>query len=237
MNTMWWLHYLLHLASRDLANYKIWIVGYSRGGAVVDLAAKAINEHIGDYSMAPDDFYAYTFGASRASVEETKYTNIHDVKDGNDLLLGYVFPEVWGFYNTGTYEEIHPADLGITTSVIDITDLADSSRAINLLSSNDGLTVEVGTMNGKDFMDSWIEFVTANGLTREYFDSAVKPPLSALMQAYQLRTIDKQSEFLDFIKDTNRGMLGMVAANAFADLMTGGYGETMEEALANFPPY
>ena len=200
--------------------------------------AKNINANIENYKMAPDDFYVYTFGAPRAStVETTGYSNIHDVKDGNDLLLGYVFPELWGFYNTGVYEEIHPADLEIDTSVVDISDLAESSRAMNRLSSNDGLTKKVGMMNGRDFMDAWIQFITENGFTREYFDSTVKEPLSAVMKAYQLRTIDKQSEFTDFIKDADKGLAGMVAANAFIDLMTGGYGTTMEEALDNFPPY
>ena len=221
-----------YLASRDLANYKIWMVGYSRGGAVVDLVAKAINEHIGDYSMAPDDFYAYTFGAPRASTEETKYTNIHDVKDGNDLLLGYVFPELWGFYNTGTYEEIHPADLEIPTSVINIADLANPTTAANILSDNKGLTEQVGTMNGRKFMDDWTQFVVENGLTREYFDSEVKDPLSAIMKLYQMRTLDKQSEFTNFISDTSKGLAGMVAGNAFYDLLANYAGD-----LASFPAY
>lgn len=76
-----------------------------------------------------------------------------------------------------------------------------------------------------------------NGLTREYFDVEVKPPLAALMKVYQSRTLDKQSEVLDFIKNTNDGLAGKVAGNAFIDLMTGGYGSSMEEALANFLPY
>ncbi len=221
-----------YLTSRDLVNYKIWMVGYSRGGAVVDLAAKAINEHIGDYSMAPDDFYAYTFGAPRASTEETKYTNIHDVKDGNDLLLGYVFPELWGFYNTGTYEEIHPADLEIPTSVINIADLVNPTTAANILSDNKGLTEQVGTMNGRKFMDDWTQFVVENGLTREYFDSEVKDPLSAIMKLYQMRTLDKQSEFTNFISDTSNGLAGMVAGNAFYDLLANYAGD-----LASFPAY
>ncbi|MBQ3263946.1 hypothetical protein IJH06_02450 [Candidatus Saccharibacteria bacterium] len=226
-----------YISEHDFSSYKVWVVGYSRGGAVVDLFAKKINTNLSDYSMTPEDFYVYTFGAPRASVTETKYSNIHDVKDGNDLLLGYVFPEVWGFYNTGIYEEIHPADLNITTMVVDISELADSSSALNLLSSNDGVVEKIGAMNGQDFMDAWTEFITSAGLTREYFDTEVKAPLSALMKAYQLRTLDNQSEFLNFIKDTDTGMAGMVAGNAFMDLLTGGYGSSMEEALANFPPY
>ncbi|MBQ6320811.1 hypothetical protein IJI17_01125 [Candidatus Saccharibacteria bacterium] len=226
-----------YISSHNFSNYKVWVVGYSRGGAVVDLFAKKVNENIDSYDISPEDFYVYTFGAPRASVVETQYSNIHDVKDGNDLLLGYVFPEIWGFYNTGVYEEIHPADLEITTSMVDISDLADSSRAMNLLSTNDGVTKTVSAMNGKDFMDAWTQFITDNGLTREYFDTEVKPPLSALMKVYQSRTLDAQGEVLDFIQDTESGMAGKIAGNAFMDLLTGGYGNDMAEALANFPPY
>ena len=226
-----------YISDHNFTNYKVWAVGYSRGGAVIDLFGKTINSNIANYDMAPDDFYVYTFGAPRASTVATDYTNIHDVKDGNDLLLGYVFPELWGFYNTGTYEEIHPADLNITTSVVNIADLADPARAINILSDNDGLTEDVASVNGRDYMDDWLEFVNNNGLTREYFDSEVKAPLSAIMKAYQMRTLDHQSELTDFIKDTDQGLAGMVAGNALMDLMTGGYGTDIESSLANFPVY
>ena len=221
-----------YINTNDLSNYKIWMVGYSRGGAVIDLTAKKINENLSDYSMLPDDFYVYTFGAPRASITEPDYTNIHDVKDGNDLLLGYVFPELWGFYNTGTYEEIHEADLEIPTKVVNISDLANPATAFNILSNNEGLTEQVGTMNGRDFMDAWMQFVTDNGLTREYFDTQVKAPLSAIMKLYQIRTLDKQSEFTGFIGDTNNGLAGMVAGNALYDLL-GNYGGD----LSAFPTY
>ena len=221
-----------YISDHDFENYKVWAVGYSRGGAVIDLFAKNINANISNYDMAADDFYVYTFGAPRAGVIETKYTNIHDVKDGNDLVLGYLFPEVWGFYNTGVYEEIHPADLEVTTAMVDITDLADSERALGLLSSNNGLTKDVAVVNGEEFMDEWLEFVTESGLTREYFNNEVKAPLSAIMKLYQMRTLDKQGEFTDFLKDTDKGLAGMVAGNAFKDLLTGGY-----SGLDDFPPY
>ena len=221
-----------YIYTNHLSDYKIWMVGYSRGGAVVDLAAKMINENLSDYDMKADDFYVYTFGAPRASLTEPGYTNIHDVKDGNDLLLGYVFPELWGFYNTGIYEEIHPADLEIATSVVNIADLANPATATNILSDNEGLTEQVGTMNGRDFMDAWIRFVTDNGLTREYFDAEIKEPLSAIMKLYQMRTLDKQGDFTGFISDTSKGLAGMVAGNAFYDLLANYAGD-----LANFPAY
>ncbi len=221
-----------YIYTNHLSDYKIWMVGYSRGGAVVDLVAKMINENLSDYDMKADDFHVYTFGAPRASLTEPGYTNIHDVKDGNDLLLGYVFPELWGFYNTGIYEEIHPADLKIATSVINIAELADPNTAANILSNNDGLIEQVETMNGRDFMDTWIRFVTDNGLTREYFDAEIKEPLSAIMKLYQMRTLDKQGDFTGFISDTSKGLAGMVAGNAFYDLLANYAGD-----LASFPAY
>ena len=87
-------------------------------------------------------------------------------------------------------------------------------------------------MNGRKFMDDWMQFVVENGLTREYFDSVVKDPLSAIMKLYQMRTLDKQSEFTNFISDTSKGLAGMVAGNAFYDLLANYAGD-----LASFPAY
>lgn len=226
-----------YIANHDLKNNKIWIVGYSRGGAVVDLTAKKINQNLAAYNVTADDLYAYTFGAPKASVVETKCTNIHDVKDGNDLLLGYMFPKQWGFYNTGVYEEIHEADLEIATYSVNIEDLTNSSKITNVISGDSELTLDMGTQNGKEFMDEWLEFITSHRMTREYFDTTIKPPISAIMQILQLRTIDKQSEISGFISDTSRGMPAMIYGNLFIDLMTSAEGDTLEEKLANFAPY
>lgn len=226
-----------YIANYNLENNKIWIVGYSRGGAVVDLVGKRINQNLAAYNVAAEDLYAYTFGAPRASTIETKYANIHDVKDGNDLLLGYLFPAQWGFYNTGVYEEIKVANLNIDTYAIDISDLADPTKVVDLLMNNNGVTIDTGVKNGKAFMDEWLEYIIAHGLTREYFDINIKPPLSAIMQGLQLRTIDKQDGYSGFITDSSHGMLAMIAQNAFIDLMYNAEGSTLEEKLANFSPY
>lgn len=227
-----------YITKQGLTNYKIWMVGYSRGGAVIDLVAKKVNENLASFDMDAEDLYAYTFGAPRASATETKYSNIHDVKDGNDLLLGYVFPEQWGFYNTGVYEEIHPADVTIPEKVINVEDLKDSEKVVNLLINNDGVVEEVGEKNGREFMDEFLEFVIGAGVTREYFDTEVKPALSRVMKVYQSRTLDKQSEVLNFITDQGSGgMLGALAGNLFMDLMTVVSGDTLEEKLANYPLY
>ena len=150
----------------------------------MDLVTKTINQDLARFSVSADDLYAYTFGAPRASMTEPGYTNVHDVKDGDDLLLGYMFPEQWGFHNTGTYEEIHAADLEIATYAVNIEDLVDSSKIANVISGDSELTLDTGTRRGKEFMDEWLEFITSHGLTREYFNDVVKEPLSAIMRVY-----------------------------------------------------
>ena len=226
-----------YIANHNLKNNKIWIVGYSRGGGVVDLVSKKINQNLATFGITANDLYAYTFGAPRASITNPEYSNTHDVKDGNDLLMGYLFPGQWGFYNTGTYESIHDADLEIPTYSINTTDLTDASRITNLISGEGEITIDMGTRNAKEFMDEWLQFITTHGLTREYFNSTVSPPLSAIMQLLQLRTIDKQSEVSGFITDTDRGMPAMIFQNLFIDLLTNYEGDSIEEKLANYPPY
>ena len=229
-----------YIANHNLSNNKIWIVGYSRGGAVVDLAGKMMNRNLAAYSATAGDLYAYTFGAPRASLEETEYANIHDVKDGNDLLLGYMFPVQWGFYNTGVYEWIHEADLEIPTYALNIEDLTDPSKIGNVISGSSELTFDMGMRNGKEFMDEWLEFVTSHGMTREYFDTVMKEPISAIMQVYQLRTIDKQGEVTGFISDAEHGMPAMMLQNLLIDFITNVEGADLVEKIEHldtFVPY
>ena len=229
-----------YIANHNLSNNKIWIVGYSRGGAVVDLAGKMMNRNLAAYSATAGDLYAYTFGAPRASLEETEYANIHDVKDGNDLLLGYMFPVQWGFYNTGVYEWLHEADLEIPTYALNIEDLTDPSKIGNVISGSSELTFDMGMRNGKEFMDEWLEFVTSHGMTREYFDTVMKEPISAIMQVYQLRTIDKQGEVTGFISDAEHGMPAMMLQNLLIDFITNVEGADLVEKIEHldtFVPY
>ncbi len=52
------------------------------------------------------------------------------------------------------------------------------------------------------------------------------------MKLYQVRTLDKQCDFTGFISDTSKGLAGMVAGNAFYDLLVNYAGD-----LASFPAY
>ncbi|MCR4780349.1 MAG: hypothetical protein K5876_04545 [Ruminiclostridium sp.] len=93
---------------RGLHGAKLWITGYSRGGAVADLAGKYINASLADFGMTADDLYVYTFEAPAGSAERTGCENIHNVTNPNDAIP-LVYPEAWGLSRSGV-TELLPAD-------------------------------------------------------------------------------------------------------------------------------
>ena len=52
------------------------------------------------------------------------------------------------------------------------------------------------------------------------------------MKLYQTRPLDQQGEFTGFLSDTDKGLAGMVAGNAFMDLLANYGGD-----LSAFPTY
>ncbi len=90
---------------------KLWIVGYSRGGAVANLTAaelsypKDIPESVAEkVSWNREDVYGYTFEAPQGTQNIYKilgnYNNIHNIRNINDLVT-YVAPTKWGFSRYG----------------------------------------------------------------------------------------------------------------------------------------
>ncbi len=81
----------------DDQNAIIWIMGYSRGGAVANLAAAKLSK---EYDKSK--VYAYCFDAPMAaSPADSSYGNIHIVKNTYDGIT-LVLPEYMGFGSHGT---------------------------------------------------------------------------------------------------------------------------------------
>lgn len=87
---------------------KIWLVGYSRGGAVANLVAGYLNENElpNGATLAFEDLYCYAFEPPQGALLEkadndTDYSNIHNIVNPNDIVP-MVAPADWNFarYNT-----------------------------------------------------------------------------------------------------------------------------------------
>lgn len=100
---------------------KIWIVGYSRAGAVANLTAGAINNghvfpRIG--TIDKENLFAYCFavpmGTTQANAQNTKHQNIHNIINYNDLVP-MVAPSAWGFTRFNSNNDVtlpNRAELG-----------------------------------------------------------------------------------------------------------------------------
>ena len=92
-------------------NLKVWISGYSRGGAVADLTAAALIDDPAavfgtEVTLQPDQIYAYTFEAPKAACAASeprsdKYRTIFNVLSKNDIVA-LIAPGAFGFDRYGT---------------------------------------------------------------------------------------------------------------------------------------
>lgn len=89
---------------------KLWVTGYSRGGAVANLVAGYLNQNElpNGATLAFEDLYCYTFEAPQGALldtvgEDLNHANIHNIVNANDVVT-MVGPVDWGFsrYNTTT---------------------------------------------------------------------------------------------------------------------------------------
>ena len=83
---------------------KLWIVGYSRGGAVANMVAGKLNEKpmkCGGMDLSKENIFAYTFEAPQGFFGITTYENIHNFINDMDIVPR-VGPSVWGFHRYNT---------------------------------------------------------------------------------------------------------------------------------------
>lgn len=131
---------------------KIWLVGYSRGGAIANLVAGYLNQNglSNGAELVPEDLYCYAFAPPKGAIEEeigkdSEHANIHNIINVNDVVP-LVAPGNWGFnrYNTTSrllptvttagYEEALEVMLEEYQKVLDtavISDPADTEYGIS----------------------------------------------------------------------------------------------------------
>ncbi len=93
-----------YIISHDITGrVKIWLVGYSRGGAIANMVAGYLNTHglPNGATLAFNDLYCYAFEPPQGSLEEMtgsdeNHLNIHNIVNVNDIVT-MVAPTDWGF--------------------------------------------------------------------------------------------------------------------------------------------
>ena len=173
-----------YIAKNNLYNVQIWMVGYSRGGAVADLAGAYINKNLDDFKTTADDIFVYTFEAPAASVEDATYENIYNVRDKNDLIP-MVYPEEWGFSTSGK-EIIIDDDESITTY-------------IGLLEQEEYKDVSINEFNNQ--LTSWL----TSRLSRETYSEQLEEPISKILDIYFSKSDEDREKLKNFILEDVKG--------------------------------
>ena len=92
------------------SNIKLWITGYSRGGAVANmLAAKIMEDET--LNIPAESAYVYTFEAPQGLTQANAkpYQNIFNIVDACDIVPK-VAPQAFGLYRCGTDINVYPSN-------------------------------------------------------------------------------------------------------------------------------
>ena len=192
---------------------KIWVVGYSRGGAVADLFGRSINQDASSLGFQDEDIYVYTFEAPHTTLDDTTYTNIHNCIDENDLVV-YAVPDIWGTTNCGVKEVINTSNKKLKKKKLDFVKLITGDKNVF---ENDGVTTYA------NYISDTMNWIAGNYITREIYVSKFEPHLNEVADIFMYRTdedFDGMGEYFEnnfasqLEENTNKYKLAMIATKA-----------------------
>lgn len=182
----------------NIDDCKLWIVGYSRAGAIANLIGKYVNENLEEFDTSKDDLYIYTFEAPLSSTSEVVYENIHNVINPNDFIT-YVFPEKWGIYNNGVEEILEVDSITITKNEYDVF----SGELFEFLDEND----ELETIELSEFLDDFVNWITKKNplidysISREKYVMYLEEPFCNLINLYYLKDFEERKQIVEFFME------------------------------------
>jgi hypothetical protein len=100
-------------------NVKLWIVGYSRAGAISNMLSSLIFRGNG-FTANAKDMFVYTFEGPAGLTQEhaIKYKNVHNIVNSADIVA-YIPPTQYELYRAGEDFEIYDANVATYVSQFD----------------------------------------------------------------------------------------------------------------------
>ena len=175
-----------YINNNNLSNIKIWIVGYSRAGAISNLTGVYINNHLGEFNTTEDDLYVYTFEAPKAVNSSITYNNIYNIKNINDIIP-MVYPEEWDLHTNGNEISI------------------GESQTITIYTGLEEIT-EYGEIELNEFYQQFFSWLTSR-LSRELYSEQLEAPVSKLFDIYFSKSDADREKFLNFFMEDVKGEL------------------------------
>ena len=132
---------------------KLWIAGYSRGGAIADIVASTL---LDEEKISEDNMFTYTFEAAKGvALENVKeHKSIHNVINSGDVVT-HIIPSKWGLSRVGTDIDIYNKKLDRFLKNL------DSKIVLPSFTPSSKYATE------KDFIDYLIDVVATKEFTSE----------------------------------------------------------------------
>ena len=154
-------------------NIKLWVTGYSRGGAVANMLAGqlSISRNLAGFTLQPDNIFAYTFNAPRAATNIRFPTlhNIHNVINPSDIVP-HVAPAEWGFVRYGVDRYIDSGD--ITVELTQLAEINIFPPSLTLVSTQEPMS---------DHASRLIDGLADGGISRENYAAEIQPVIRAII--------------------------------------------------------
>ena len=213
----------------NINDTKIWIMGYSRSSAIINIVGTKINQNLNEYHTTADDIYVYAFATPNCvPLETTKYANIHNTINKEDFVT-YIPEETWGLTRGGLDDTIIP-DKGsneyknLYSEFKKQFEKIDSEREYNedefkekymTLVIGDEIDFIISEIENSrtqvEFIDEFLKFlgneelfISKNKLTREEYAEKLEPYAKDLLALLMGKTKEEQEEIIDFF--TSVGM-------------------------------
>ena len=100
-----------YLSENEYEDYKLWISGFSRGGAISNVLSHYILSE-GEFEVAKKDMFVYTFECPKGLDEDDapKYENVFNILYSGDTVT-YMAPSEYGFARCGIDIDLYESSL------------------------------------------------------------------------------------------------------------------------------
>ncbi|MBQ6731001.1 MAG: hypothetical protein IJR08_03735 [Bacilli bacterium] len=193
---------------------KLWINGYSRGGAISNVLSSLIFRN-NKINVEQDNMFVYTFEAPASLSEENAvaYENVHNITNKADIIAS-IPPESYGLKRCGVDYEIYDANLSTLLKqfdeAIDHPEFVPMEESLLGQEMKDDCDLHDWVLNSVFNVEETSEDKTVYANTREqYVDNYQEGLSSAIGYVFGMKEATRD-EVLTAIKDLGFGVLGLL---------------------------
>ena len=211
-------------AKCNTGNLKLWLSGYSRGGAIVNVLSDIIVRS-DDVKVYNDSFYAYTFEAPAGLTTEDlgAYAFVHNVVNSNDIIAN-IPPAQYGLGRCGVDYEIYDENVSTIMKAFDEEAIIPEFQATDdlgdmLNSDTEFCDFLLDSVFNKEIEEGENTDVYAN--TREQYVNNYQAGLSNMVGYLFSLSATTRSAMLEDLQNLGFGALSVI-------------GDTTGETMKNF---